>query len=264
MSGLFRWAGGKGRIVNVLLSHIKPPRRWIEPFVGAGAVAIEAMRRRFAESYIFADINRDVVSVYDCLRTVGDSLVANLREFTHLSKEEQQQKFLELRPAYAPQFIWQNARRLYILQACSFNGVYRVNSKGVYNVPFGRKASFDLDLLTETSRLLRRYEVQLHCQDFETTIALAGPDDAIYADPPYLGTHSAYTATGFGVAEHERLARCLREAVARGATCWVSGSDCDETRRVYGSVAHTISVQRSISRKAATRGRKTELLIQVM
>ena len=99
--------------------------------------------------------------------------------------------------------------------------------------------------------------------DFAATIEQAGPGDIVYADPPYLGTHSAYTSKGFDTTEHRRLAQCLRDAASRGAVCWVSGSDCDETRAVYGGVAHVIQVPRSMSCKGSTRGTKTELLIRV-
>ena len=275
-NGLFRWAGGKGRIADKLFARIdtrlslrqaepyadRAPR-WIEPFVGGGAMALEALRRGLAHKYILADASADVMSVYGALhdRFVELWLLDRLRDFAALP--EQRAQFLDQRPAYAPQFPGQQARRLLILQACGFNGLYRVNKSGAYNVPFGRCATFDFDLLAEAAKLLREREVKLLTQDFEQTIALADPGDIVYADPPYLGTHSAYTAQGFDATEHRRLAQCLLDAASRGAVCWVSGSDCDETRTVYGGTVYSIPVSRSISCKGSTRGTKTELLIRV-
>ena len=280
MSGLFRWAGGKGRIVDALMSHIDihrncdlrfaPPcvgshkaPQWIEPFVGGGAVALEAMRRGLASRYVLADGSADVMSVYKTLAQDDQALFTELRRFVALPEAEQREQFLRLKPEQDRMFPCLRALRLLILQACGFNGLYRVNKSGVYNVQFSRKATFDFNMLREAAELLRRRDVVLAAHDFAATIEQAGPGDIVYADLPYLGTHSAYTSKGFDATEHRRLAQCLRDAASRGAVCWVSGSDCDETRAVYGGVAHVIQVSRSISCKGSTRGTKTELLIRV-
>lgn len=280
MSGLFRWAGGKGRIVDALMSHIDihrncglcfaPPcigshkaPQWIEPFVGGGAVALEAMRRGLASQYVLADGSADVMSVYATLLDNPAGLMKELHDFAQLTETEQRLIFAEHKPTYDQTQRLQCARRLLILQACGFNGLYRVNKSGVYNVPFSRKATFDFDVLREAAELLHRRNVVLAARDFAATIEQTGPGDIVYADPPYLGTHSAYTSKGFAASEHRRLAQCLRDAASRGAVAWVSGSDCDETRVVYGGIAHVIQVSRSISCKGSTRGTKTELLIRV-
>ena len=281
MSGLFHWAGGKGRIVDALMSHIDihrncdlrfaPPcvgshkaPRWIEPFVGGGAVALEAMRRGLASRYVLADGSADVMSVYATLLDQPAELMRELHDFAQLTEAEQRLIFAEQKPAYDQARRLQCARRLLILQACGFNGLYRVNKSGVYNVPFGTKvAKFNFDRLQAAAELLRRRNVVLAACDFAATIEQAGPGDIVYADPPYLGTHSAYTSKGFDATEHRRLAQCLRDAASRGAVCWVSGSDCDETRTVYGGTVYSIPVSRSISCKGSMRGTKTELLIRI-
>lgn len=127
MNGLFRWAGGKGRIADKLFAHIDARRslrqaeprtvctpRWIEPFIGGGAIALEALRRGLAHKYILADASADVMSVYGALhdRFVELWLLDRLRDFAALSETEQRAQFLDQRPAYAPQFPGQQARRL--------------------------------------------------------------------------------------------------------------------------------------------------------
>ena len=281
MNGLFRWAGGKGRIADKLFAlidshrgcgfhgaapcippHIAP--RWIEPFVGGGAMALEALRRGIAHQYDLADGSADVMSVYETLRQDAPSLFLELRRFQAMSELEQREQFLwQRRQVTDRMFACLRALRLLILQACGFNGLYRVNKSGAYNVPFGRCATFDFELLAEAAKLLREHEVKLLTQDFEQTIALADPGDIVYADPPYLGTPSAYTVQSFDIGTHRRLAAALRRAAARGAVCWLSGSDCDETRAVYGGTVYSIPVSRSLSCKGSTRGTKTELLIRV-
>jgi len=277
VNGIFRWAGGKGRIADKLFARIdtrlslrqaepyadRAPR-WIEPFVGGGAMALEALRRGLAHEYILADASDDVMSVYDTLYNLytEDWLLSKLRDFAAQPETEQRTQFLSQRGAFTPLFH-NRARRLLILQACGFNGLYRVNKSGAYNVPFGRCATFDFELLAEAAKLLREHEVKLLTQDFEQTIALADPGDIVYADPPYLGTHSGYTAQGFDIETHRRLAAALRRAAARGAVCWLSGSDCEETRAIYGGTVYSVPVSRSLSCKGATRGTKTELLIRM-
>jgi hypothetical protein len=140
MSGLFRWAGGKGRIVDALMSHIDmhrncdlrfaPPcvgshkaSHWIEPFVGGGAVALEAMRRSLASRYVLADGSADVMSVYKTLAQDDQALFTELRRFVALPEAEQREQFLRLKPEQDRMFPCLRALRLFILQACGFNGI---------------------------------------------------------------------------------------------------------------------------------------------
>ena len=164
-----------------------------------------------------------------------------------------------------------------ILQACSFNGLWRESAKSGYNVPFGLETKngkrsaphLNFAVLAEAAELLSANQVRVQCVDFAETVAQAGEGDLVYADPPYLGTHSAYSATGFNLEEHNRLFDALAAATARGASCWVSGSTCRETRSVYlessGWTAHAyeLSARRSIGCKVASRGIRTELLIRM-
>lgn len=197
MSGLFRWAGGKGRIVDALMSHIDihrncdlrfaPPcvgshkaPQWIEPFVGGGAVALEAMRRSLASRYVLADGSADVMSVYKTLAQDDQALFTELRRFVALPEAEQREQFLRLKPEQDRMFPCLRALRLLILQACGFNGLYRVNKSGVYNVQFSRKATFDFNMLREAAELLRRRDVVLAAHDFAAT---SKPDPATSSMP---------------------------------------------------------------------------------
>ena len=162
-----------------------------------------------------------------------------------------------------------------ILQACSFNGLWRESAKSGYNVPFGLETKngkrsaphLNFAVMAEAAELLSANQVRVQCVDFAETVAQAGEGDLVYADPPYLGTHSAYSATGFNCLEHDRLALALVQAKERGAVCWVSGSDTIETRSAYCGLwrgqAHELSARRSIGCKVASRGIRTELLIRM-
>ncbi len=271
---IFRWAGSKLRIRDKLLGIMLPDdtptyKRWISLFLGAGSLELAAMDRGAAQSYLLADINPAICATFRALRDEAGWLVAALGQFAALPVEQQKARFAELRtgqPAGHPAG-WNNeviAWRFLILQACSFNGLWRVNRAGQYNVPWGRPASFDFDAMYRAAALLRDCRPLIVESDF-SALPWIGKGDIIYADPPYLGEHSAYSASGFDRAAHLRLAALLSVAARAGAACWASGSDCDLTRQIYGMPGvrfHSIPVSRSISCKGSTRGTKTELLIQ--
>ena len=135
-------------------------------------------------------------------------------------------------------------------------------------MPFGRAASFDYDALREGAKLFAQHKPRVACQDFELTIEEAAAGDIVYVDPPYplslSGTHSSYSAVGFNKDAHRRLAGALWRAICRGAVCWLSGSDCAETRTIYaGRQVYKIDVRRSVAPKSANRGVKRELLIRI-
>lgn len=252
-------------------------RRWVEPFLGGGSVALEAMRRGLAQEYVLGDSLRPIVDTWQQLQRDPEWLIAELRQFAALPFEQQRGQFEEQRAAYAGCFRDHCAHRFMILQACSFNGLWRESKKSGYNVPFGLETKkgkrsaphLNFGALAEAAKLLCANQVRVLCADFAETIAQAGEGALVYADPPYLGTHSAYSATGFNLEEHNRLFDALAAATTRGATCWVSGSTCRETRSVYlessGWTAHAyeLSARRSIGCKGASRGAKAELLIRM-
>lgn len=252
-------------------------RRWIEPFLGGGSVALEAMRRGLAREYVLGDALRPIVDTWQQLQRDPAWLVAELHQFAALPFEQQRGQFEEQRPAYDARFRDRCARRFMILQACSFNGLWRESAKSGYNVPFGLETKsgkrsephLNFEALLEAVELLRQNQVRVLCADFAETIAEAGEGDLVYADPPYLGTHSAYSSTGFNYAEHVRLSAALLAAKARGVVCWVSGSNEQDTRNVYvgdgeaAGTAYELTARRSIGCKVASRGTKTELLIRM-
>lgn len=288
--GLYRWAGSKERILDQLLSIIlargEQYNNWYVPFFGGGADAIEALTNGLASGYWFNDILGDIMAVIMTLVYYEDDLLRNISEFDAKSIEEQRVIFLALRKE--PNIILKpfgqfaiavpskaelipTAFRFLVLQSCGYRGVWRVNKSGKYNVPFNRKASFDLEYLRNAARLIRKRRPILTNGDFAHCISRASRGDLVYADPPYIGTHSAYSNAGFTYADHSRLYKALWEAARRGARCWVSGSDHPDTRYIYNDCRHSgevhkIEVRRSMSRKSqALKESKIhkELLIRI-
>lgn len=281
MSGvLYRWAGSKARILPELMAHLDKGakyQRWVEPFLGGGSVALEAMRRGLAQEYVLGDSLRPIVNTWQQIQRDPAWLLAELRQFAACPFNVQKTIFMDQRNGPEAKFESLCARRFMILQACSFNGLWRESAKSGYNVPFGletkkRKRSaphLNFEALAEAAKLLSANQVRMLCADFAETIAQASEGDLVYADPPYLGTHSAYSSAGFNLEEHNRLFDALVAAVARGAVCWVSGSTTRETHSVYlessgwTAQAYELSARRSIGCKVASRGTKTELLIRM-
>ena len=277
---LYRWAGSKARILPELMAHLDKGakyRRWVEPFLGGGSVALEAMRRGLAREYVLGDSLHPIVDTWQQLQRDPAWLVAELRQFAALPFEQLQERYRNEAKRH-----WsfsghkdREACRFLILQACSFNGLWRESAKSGYNVPFGLETKkgkrsaphLNFEAMIEAAELLRTNQVRVICADFAETIAEAGEGDLVYADPPYLGTHSAYSPVGFNFAAHNKLARLLAEAKKRGAVCWVSGSSSEDTRTTYceiwGGTAYELSARRSIGCKVASRGAKTELLIRM-
>ena len=281
MSGvLYRWAGSKARILLEFMAYLDKGakyRRWIEPFLGGGSVALEAMRRGLAREYVLGDSLRPIADTWQQLQRDPAWLVAELHQFAALPFEQQLERFRNSAKrhwSFSGHTHWE-ARRFMILQACSFNGLWRESAKSGYNVPFGLETKrgkrsaphLNFEAMAEAAELLRQNQVRVLCADFAEAIAEAGEGDLVYADPPYLGTHSAYTDKGFNIEAHNRLAYLLVGAKKRGAVCWVSGSAIEDTRAIYceiwGGMAYKISARRSIGCKVDSRGLKTELLIKI-
>lgn len=279
MSGvLYRWAGSKNRILPELMAHLDKDtkyRRWVEPFLGGGSVALEAMRRELAQEYVLGDSLCPIVDTWQQLQRDPAWLVAELRQFAALPFEQQRGHFVNAAYGTRSGLRVIEARRFMILQACSFNGLWRESAKSGYNVPFGLETKkgkrsaphLNFEAMAEAAELLCANQVRVLCADFAETIAEAGEGDLVYADPPYMGTHSAYSSAGFNFAAHNKLARLLADAKKRGAICWVSGSASEDTRTTYceiwGGTAYELSARRSIGCKVASRGTKTELLIRM-
>ncbi len=162
------------------------------------------------------------------------------------------------------------AARIIYLNRCGYNGLYRVNSDGIFNVPYGRYARpriCDPERLRAASRALSG--VELVSGDFASIVAQRrlGAQDFVYLDPPYvpLSRTASFTgyAGGFSMAHQERLAKLLRKLSDRGIAAVLSNSDCAETRRLYEGLAiESLPARRAINSVATRRGPVAELLVQ--
>lgn len=258
-----KWAGGKGSILPQLFKHFPKDvskRRYFEPFVGGGAVFFALQPRH---SHLF-DLNPDLVEAYCVVRDRVEELILALGKhsndpghFYHVRAQET--------PRLSP--VERAARLIYLNRTC-FNGLYRVNRSGQFNVPFGRYANptiCNAEGLRAASRALQGVTVE-HA-DFAEATRSARHGDFVYFDPPYVPTSAtssftAYYSHKFGEEEHRRLARTFADLAERGVLVALSNSDTPLVKRLYGEFRIApIVARRNINRVGDKRGYVTELLI---
>ena len=255
--------GGKSSLLPVLSRHF-PPRedtgRYFEPFLGGAAVFFHLEHPR---SFL-SDSNRDLVELYRVVQRDVEGLIESLR----IHKNERDY-FYQIRSqdpsALTPA---QRAARLIYLNKTCFNGLYRVNSRGKFNVPFGRyknPAICDVVGLRAASRALAPADIS--GGGFETMLEKAQPGDFIYFDPPYhpinkTSSFTSYTSGKFGEEEQRRLAAVYAQLAGRGCFVMLSNSDTPLIRELYTNFhIHEIQANRAINSKPGGRGKITELLI---
>lgn len=237
---------------------------YYEPFVGGAAVFFALAEQGRFERAVLADRNRDLIEVYQAIQKDVEGLIEVLGSKPY---ENSEKAYYRIR-SEKPKSLVARAARIIYLNKTGYNGLYRVNSKGEFNVPFGRYAKpniCDAPRLRAVAQLLRK--VKLVVGDFEEVCQSAGKDDAVYLDPPYLplsrtANFASYHSERFGVDEHERLARVFGELAARGVSVLLSNSDTEETRRIFAEfVVEEVSAARAINSNAAGRGKITEILV---
>ncbi|MFS8740536.1 DNA adenine methylase [Synechococcus sp. WC10meta] len=260
-----KWAGGKWG----LLSQYEPffPRDWgtyHEPFLGGGAVFFHLAQVYPERGFVLSDINADLVNAYCCVRDRVEEVVALLAYHqAHHSRDY----YYALRASKPVDPVQRAARLIYLNKTC-YNGLYRENASGEFNVPLGRYRNpriCDADNLRAASRVLQRAKILV--QSFEQVLERAQPGDFVYLDPPYYpvsetSSFTAYSQYAFGQAEQIRLREVFGILADRGVHVLLSNSDCTFVRELYrGYPIHTIVASRAINCHGRKRGPVTEVLV---
>lgn len=266
-----KWAGGKSTLVGEIARRIPQDRkfdRYVEPFVGAGAMFFWIRRSVPALTCLIADTNEDLINAYRTLRDEVERVIAKLETHAALHSEEHYYAVRARRPLQAAE---RAARFIYLNRTC-YNGLYRVNRRGEFNVPFGRYERpriVDRENLLAVANVLEGVDIRL--SDFETLLDECGEGDLVYLDPPYhplseTSAFTSYTREGFGAREHRRLARAFERAARRRSAVILSNSNARYVRELYQSiepkaVLEEVEVSRPINSRASGRGAVKELLI---
>ncbi len=291
---LLKWAGGKRQLLPALRRFYPPDfGRYVEPFVGSGAVFFDLFNsgRLQGKEAILIDSNPDLIGCYEAVRDAPgevaralDALAAgHARDARGHYYDVRDRRFNPLRErlrqrdgrmAYSPEL----AAMLIYLNRTGFNGLFRVNSKGEFNVPAGRYEKpkiADRDRLFGASEALGAPGVQLVVGSFECASDFARGGDFLYFDPPYapLSTtarFTSYTSRPFDTADQQRLQAVVVSLVRRGCHVVVSNSTAKEIERLYdanaearaaGLRAHRASARRSVNSNARRRGPVMEYVI---
>ena len=267
-----KWAGGKRRLLRDLQGDI-PERfgRYHEPFVGGGALFFHLAGRRPPASEpwaVLSDANRRLVRTYRAVRDQPKRLIERLREH---AADHSKDSFYAVRALDPDSFVddVEVAAWFIYLNKTGFNGLYRVNRKGGFNVPMGRYKNpniCDGDNLRACSRALQG--VDIRHEGFEKAASRAVDGDFVYFDPPYVpasatANFTAYTSDGFGFAEQERLRDVARDLKGRGVRVILSNSDTPPVRSLYqrGFAKRQVMMTRAVNSRATKRGSVPELLI---
>lgn len=261
---IFKWPGGKFKLLDSILEELPSGARLVEPFVGSCSVFLNSDY----DAYLLCDVNADVIGFYRRLTAEGAGFIAACRELfaggnaaeVYSARREQ---FNTLHPG------GERAELFLYLNRHGYNGLIRYNGKGVYNVPFGRfaKPYFPEREMLAFLAKAGRTRVEFAAADFRATFARLEPGDVVYCDPPYYplsGTanFTSYAGNTFGLAEQGELAELMRRAAADGIRVVASNHDLAAVRGLYAGAERlrSLRVQRSISCDKDNRGVVDEIL----
>lgn len=253
-------------------------QRFYEPFMGGAAVTFALATNKISETIqsgttrrqrqpatiVLNDVNDELTNTYQVIKTHLDELIPALHK---LAEDISEDGYYTVRGSNPTHPVPRAARTIY-LNRLGFNGLYRVNSTGKFNVPYGkltRPTVCDTELLQACSNWLQNADIRTG--SYTTALNDAEPGDVVYIDPPYIplsatASFSKYAKDDFRELDHWALAGTIRGLTTRGVRVLMSNSDTPLTREIYGSVLtlRTVSATRSISAAGTSRQRVTEII----
>lgn len=267
-----KWAGGKRQLLPEIRNYIPASfDRYIEPFVGAGAVLFDLQPK----NAVINDANFQLVMTYEVIRDDVDALIDILKE--HVAKNTKEYYYtvreMDRDPVIFSRLTKaEKAARLIYLNKTCFNGLYRVNSQGLFNVPYGKYKNPGIceeETLRGIHDYFNRAEVLILNGDFADAASMATEKSFVYFDPPYHSADNSnftgYQANGFSEAEQIRLRDVMKDLTERGVKCLLSNSDTEFIREIYQDKAfhvETVTATRTINSNTAGRGKVNEVLVR--
>jgi DNA adenine methylase len=290
-----KWAGGKRQLLPVLSEHYPAKfTGYVEPFLGSGAVFFDLYSKGLlrGKAVRLSDAHPDLIGCYRVLRSSVDAVIRKLEALQREHRLEGDACYYDVRDcrfnparaaamrrgtlhpdAYTPSL----AAMLIYLNHTGFNGLFRLNKRGMFNVPAGRYADpriFDAEGLRAVARALSDPLVTLEFQSFETSLADAGRADFVYCDPPYepltrTSNFSRYTADGFTMLDQHRLLQAVTRAAERGSAVVMSNSSAPAILEIYaaervkkaGLTVRLVPARRTINSKVSGRGVVDEVIL---
>ena len=284
-----KWVGGKGQLIDVLKNNLPECMgtkitKYAEPFVGGGAFLFELINAYEFEEVYINDNNKELINVYDVIKNNCNFLISELSDlenrYNQLLEEKQQLLYYEKRERFNNLVLSEKTKiekaTLFIfLNKTCFNGMYRVNKKGEFNVPFGKRKNislFDTDNLHKTSELLKN--VIIRACDYHDVLSFADSSTLVYFDPPYrplnaTSSFTSYTEDDFSDKNQIELADLFKDLSTKGVKVMLSNSDpknVDENDNFFddlydGYNIMRVDASRAINSVGSKRGKIKELLI---
>ncbi|HEM6237524.1 TPA: DNA adenine methylase [Streptococcus suis] len=264
-----KWTGGKRQLLPVIKSLMPDNyNSYFEPFIGGGAVFFELIPKKA----IINDFNSELIN---CYRQIKDNPQKLIELLTKHQKNNSKDYYLELRSVdrddriHAMTDTERAARIMYMLRV-NFNGLYRVNSKNQFNVPYGRYKNpkiVDSELILSISQYLNKNNIEILTGDFEKAVEDVGAGDFVYFDPPYIplsetSAFTSYTHEGFSYEEQVRLRDVFRKLDKKGAYVMLSNSSSPLVEELYkGFNIHKVEAIRTNGAKASSRGKISEFIV---
>lgn len=282
-----KWAGGKQQLIVQMRKHFPETfERYYEPFLGGASVFfyLAHMRPRPFPATL-SDINHDLMNAYKVIQDDVEGLIKDLtkrqRAFRKESKKSARtEHYLQVRgnPPNIGSEKTERAGWFIFLNKTCYNGLYRVNSKGVFNVPYGDASPkirlFDKQNLLRVHQLLNQEGIELVCDDYAKVLEKANANDFAYLDPPYYSANNkgftAYTTSIFSKDEQKELAEVVKTLAEKGVKVLVSNADAEYVRGLYEEKRprdktysyHSVEALRVINCRGAKRTGAKEILIK--
>ncbi len=268
-----KWAGGKRQLIPILNENLPENfGTYYEPFIGGGALLFHILTDRNDQKCSISDLNSDLVLAYTTIRNRIDDLILSLKNHEKNYHKDSKSYYYSVRESNPRSEIEKTSRLLFLNRTC-FNGLYRVNSKGKFNVPLGRYSNPNIvneDNLRSVSNILQTTQVSIKCRDFEAVLRDVKKGDLVYFDPPYqpvsnTANFTSYTNKDFTDKDLERLADLCNRLDSKGCKVLLSNSDSKQVSDIFSEKpwkVNRIQANRSINSNSKKRTGHFELLIK--
>jgi len=262
-----KWAGGKRQLLPEIRKYIpKKINTYYEPFIGAGAVLFDLQPKKA----VINDINVELVNVYNTIKDNAEELIEDVKKHKNESDYFYAIRDLDRQPEYKELSPIERASRIIYLNKTCFNGLFRVNSQGQFNVPFGKYKNPQIVnevVVKAVHNYFSSSDVTIMNEDFETVVENAKKGDFVYFDPPYdpvsdTSSFTGYSLDGFNRDDQIRLRDLFVELDKRGCKVLLSNSATDFIKEIYSDFhIEIVSAARSINSVASKRGKIDEVLV---
>jgi DNA adenine methylase len=268
-----KWAGGKRQLIPILNENLpKTFGTYFEPFLGGGALLFHMLKERNRQKCSISDLNSDLVLSYTTIRDRVNDLISSLKNHERNYQKDSKSYYYSIRDNNPRSQIEKTSRLLFLNRTC-FNGLYRVNRKGKFNVPLGKYTNPNIvneENLHSVSNLLQSSKVLIKCRDFEAVLRDAKKGDLVYFDPPYqpvsnTANFTSYTNKNFTHDDLSRLANLCMKLDEKGCNVLLSNSNSKEVSDMFSKKPwkiNKIHANRSINSNSKKRTGHFELLIK--